>query len=70
MASALMGKAQQQQDIILSTFGFNTNSVTHVKVKSQFEMGLTPVMKPVIKCWVFNAIHAMTTDNEYSCQYS
>jgi hypothetical protein len=69
MASALLGKAQLQQDSILSTFGFNTNSAAHVTVKSQFELGLTPVMKSVIKCRVFNAIQAMTKDNEY-CQNS
>jgi len=70
MASALMDKAQQQQDSILSTFGFNTNSAAHVTVKSQFELGLTPVMKPVIKCRVFNAIQAMTKDDKYSCRNS
>ena len=70
MASALVSKAQQQQDSILSTFGFNANSAAHVTVKSQFELGLTQVMKSVIKCRVLNAIQAMTKDNEYSCQNS
>jgi hypothetical protein len=70
MTSALMGKAQQQQYSILSTFGFNTNSAVHVTVKSQFQLGLTPVTKSVIKCRVFNAIQAMTKDNKYSCRNS
>jgi len=65
MASALMGKAQQQQDSILSTFGCNANSAAHVTVKSQCELGLTHVIKSVIKCRVFNAIQAMTKDNKY-----
>jgi hypothetical protein len=38
----LVSKAQQQ-DSILSTFGFNANSAAHVTVKSQFELGLTQV---------------------------
>jgi len=38
----LVSKAQQQ-DSILSTFGFNAKSAAHVTVKSQFELGLTQV---------------------------
>lgn len=62
IASALVSKAQQQQDSILSTFGFNANSAAHVTVKSQFELGLIQIMKSVIKCWVLNSIQAMTKE--------
>jgi len=62
--------SKQQQDSSVSTFGSNTNSAAHTTVKSQSELGLTPVMKSIIKCSLFNAIQAMTKDNEYSYQNS